>query len=142
MKSKVIIFLLLFIGGISFIAGSYSLYSLYDKSNKMERTIGVVTHLKTEKIYRHRKIRYKRTVRIEYETKRYSTHVSMQLYNPFIFQGSEISLWYSPDRTEDVLIPSETGFIWGSIWIFGAFCLFLGIIIVKKPVEHTPLKCG
>ena len=47
MKSKVIIFLLLFIGSISFIAGSYSLYRLYDKSNRMEHTVGVVTDLKT-----------------------------------------------------------------------------------------------
>ena len=35
MKSKIIIFLLLFIGGISFVAGSYNLYSLYDKLNKL-----------------------------------------------------------------------------------------------------------
>ena len=56
MKSKVIIFLLLFIGSISFIAGSYSLYRLYDKSNRMEHTVGVVTDLKTERIYRNRKV--------------------------------------------------------------------------------------
>ena len=136
MKPKVIIFLLLFIGGISFIVGSYSLYSLYDKSNKMERTVGIVTHLKTEKTYRHRKIRYKHIARIKYDTKRYSTHVSMQLYNPFIFQGSEISLWYSPDHTEEVLIPSEEGLIWGSTWVFGALCLLLGIVIVRKTKRH------
>ena len=131
MKSKVIIFLLLFIGSISFVAGSYSLYSLYDKSNKMEHTVGVVTHLKTERTYRHRKICYKRTARIQYETKLYSTHLRIQLHNPFIFQGNEISLWYYPDRREEVVIPSEEGFIWGCTWIFGAFCLFLGIVIVK-----------
>ena len=68
MKSKVIIFLLLFIGSISFIAGSYSLYRLYDKSNRMEHTVGVVTDLKTERIYRNRKVRYKHTARIEYKT--------------------------------------------------------------------------
>ena len=131
MKSKVIIFLLLFIGSISFIAGSYNLYRLYDKSNRMEHTVGVVTDLKTERIYRNRKVRYKHTARIEYKTKRYSSHVRMQLYNPFIFQGSEISLWYYPDRTEEVVIPFEEGFIWGSMWIFGTFCLFLGIVITK-----------
>lgn len=131
MKSKIIIFLLLFIGGISFIAGSYNLYSLYDKLNKMERTIGVVTHLKTEKTYRHRKIRYKRNARIQYETKRYCSHVRMQLHNPFIFQGSEVSLWYHPDRTEEVVIPFEEGFVWGSVGLFGSFCLFLGTVIIK-----------
>lgn len=131
MKSKVVIFLLFFIGGISFIAGSYGLYSLYDKSGKMEHTVGTVTHLTTEKTYRHRKIYYKHTARIQYETKRYTTHVRMQLYNPFILQGSEISLWYDPDRTEEVVIPSEEGIVWGSAWIFGALCIFLGTVIIK-----------
>lgn len=79
----------------------------------MEHTVGVVTDLKTERIYRNRKVRYKHTARIEYKTKRYSSHVRMQLYNPFIFQGSEISLWYYPDRTEEVVTPFEEGFIWG-----------------------------
>lgn len=135
MKSKISIFLLLFIGSISFIAGSYNLYSLYDKSNKMEHAVGVVTHLKTERTYRHRKIYYKHTARIQYKTKLYSTHVSMRLYNPFISQGSEISLWYYPDRTEKVIIPSEEGIIGGSIWVFGVICLFLGIVILKS-IKH------
>lgn len=131
MKSKGIIFLLLFIGGILFVIGSYGIYNLYGKSQAMEHTVGVITHLKTERTYRHRKIYYKRMARIQYETKRYPTHVRMQLHNPFILQGSEISLWYHPDRTEEVVIPFEYGFIWGSVWIFGAFCLFLGMVIVK-----------
>ena len=90
----------------------------------MEHTVGVVTDLKTERIYRNRKVRYKHTARIEYKTKRYSSHVRMQLYNPFIFQGSEISLWYYPDRTEEVVIPFEEGFIWGEyvdIWYILSF---------------------
>lgn len=137
MKSKIIIFLLFFIGGISFIAGSYGIYNLYDKSKKTEHTTGIVTHLKTERTYRHRKIYYKRTARIQYETKRYQSHVRMQLHNPFIFQGSEISVWYNPDRTEEVVIPFEEGIIWGSIWAFGAFCLFLGIAISPR---HTSTR--
>lgn len=131
MKSKVIIYLLFFVGGISFFAGLYGLYWLYGQSDKMEHTVGVVTHLKTEKTYRHRKIVYKHTARIQYETKLYTTHVRMQLHNPFISQGSKISLWYDPDCTEEVVIPSEDGIVWGSIGGFGALCLFLGTVIVK-----------
>ena len=137
MKSKTIILLLFLIGGISFIAGSYGIYNLYDKSKKTEHTTGIVTHLKTERTYRHRKIYYKRTARIQYETKRYKSHVRMQLHNPIIFQGSEISVWYNPDRTEEVIIPFEEGIIWGSIWAFGAFCLFLGIAISP---QHTSTR--
>lgn len=132
MKSKIILPVLLFIGCVSFFAGSYNLYSLYDKLNKMEHAIGVVTHLKTERTYRHRKIYYKRTARIQYDTKLYKTHVRMQLHNPFILQGSVISLWYCPDHTEEVIIPTEEGFIWGSTWIFGVLCLFSGVVIVKS----------
>lgn len=131
MKSKVVIFILLFIGSVSFIGCSYKLYSLCDKSSKMEHTVGVVTYLKTERTYRHRKIYYKRTAHIQYETKLYNTHVNRQLYNPFIFQGSEVALWYNPDRTEEVIIPFEEGVIWGSIGVFGVLCLFLGIAIKK-----------
>lgn len=126
MKSKFIAFLLLFIGGISFLAGSYGLYRLYDQASKMEHTVGVVTHLKTERIYRHRKQRYKHTARIQYKTKLYDTHISKELHNPFIFQGSEISLWYNPERTEEVIIPFEDGLVWGSTWIFSVCCLLVG----------------
>lgn len=131
MRSKVAIFLLLFIGSIAWVAASYKLYDLYDQSNKMEHTVGIVTHLKRERIYRHRKQRYKYIARIQYKTRLYDTHIRKELYNPFIFQGSEISLWYNPDRTEEVIIPSEEGMVWGSSWIFGVLCLLGGIIIIK-----------
>lgn len=137
MKSKTFLILLLFTGSILFIIGAYNLYLLYDKSGKMEHTTGVVTHLTTEKTYRHRKIYYKRTALIQYGEDLHKDHVSRQLYNPFIFQGSEIALWYSPDHTEEAVIPSEEGFKWGSIWILGGLCLFAGITIIKtKKYEH------
>ena len=132
MKSKIVVVLLLLIGSISFLAGSYGLYKMYDQSDKMEHTRGVVTHLKTERIYRQRKWRYKHTARIQYKTKLYDTHIRKELHNPFIFQGSKISLWYNPESTEEVIIPFEDGLIWGSSWIFGVFCLFVGIVIVKS----------
>lgn len=131
MKSKLIAFLLFFIGGISFLVGSYGLYELYDQSSKMEHTVGVVTHLKTERTYHYRKQRYKHTARIQYKTKLHDTHVRRELYNPFIFQGSKISLWYNSERTEEVIIPFEDGLAWGSAWIFGVFCLFTGVVIVR-----------
>lgn len=131
MNSKIVVALLLFIGGVSFLFGSYGLYRMYDQSDKMEHTIGVVTHLKTERIYRHRKQRYKYIARIQYKTKLYDTHIRKELHNPFIFQGSEISLWYNPERTEEVIIPFEDGLVWGSVWIFGTFCLFIGVVFVK-----------
>lgn len=137
MKPKIVIFLLFFIGGISFIAGSYGFYNLYDKSCKMEHTIGTVTHLKTEYTYRHRKRYYKTTARIQYETKRYTTHVRMQIHNPFVFQESEISLWYNPDRTEEVVIPSEECLVWGGAWTFGAICFFLGTVIAKAQKHNS-----
>lgn len=134
MKSKVVIYLLFLTGCVSLFAGLYNLYTLYDKSNTMEHTVGVVTHLKTERTYRHRRIYYTRKACVQYETKLYSAHASMQLRNPFISQGSEITVWYNPKRTGEVIIPFEEGFVWGSVGIFGALCVLLGtgIIIIKK----------
>ncbi len=59
MKSKLIALILLGIGAIAFLAGSYGIYQLYDQSGEMEHTTGVVTHMKTERIYRNRKQIYK-----------------------------------------------------------------------------------
>lgn len=131
MKLKIIIFISLLIGGISFLTGMYGFYRLYERSGSMEHTTGVITHLETEKTYRHRKIRYKHTARIRYNTKQYDNIVNMQVYNPFISQGDKISLWYNPDHTEQVVIPSEEGLIWGGTCVFGAFCIFIGVITIK-----------
>ena len=134
MKTKAVAFILLFMGCVSLAAGSYNLYCLYDKSSKTEHTTGTVTHLKTEKTYRHRKISYRHTAHIRYETKTHKASVVMQLYNPFVFQGSEISLWYYPDRTDEVIIPSEEGIVWGSVWVLGALCLFSGAVIKNSRI--------
>lgn len=132
MKLKIIIFLLLFIGSILFIAGSYRLYSLYRLSDKMEHTVGIVREMKTEKIYRYRKMKYEHIAHIEYKVKDYSRHVRMKVYNPFIFRGSEIALWYNPDRAGEVVLPYQEGWNWGACGAFGLFCLFLGLGIIKK----------
>lgn len=133
MKSKIIVFLLFFFGGLSCLTGLYGFYRLYDQSGKMVHTVGTVTHLKTETRYIRGKKRFKNTARIQYETPRYPTHVSMQLYNPFISKGSEVSLWYDPESTEKVIIPSEEGILWGGACGLGALFLFLGTALVKKP---------
>ena len=134
MKVKIIVFLLFLIGGLLSIVGLWGVYRLYDQSNQTIHTIGVVTHLTTEKRYIRGKQRFKSTARIQYETERYTTHVNMQLYNPFILQGSKISLWYYPHHTEKVVIPSEQGILWGGTCGVGALFLLLGIacITTKK----------
>lgn len=131
MKSKFIALILLIFGGICFLTGSYGIYQLYDQSGKMEHTKGVVTHIKTERIYRNRKQIYKHIALIRYQTEHYPTHVRKELHNPFIFQGSEISLWYNPEHTEEVLIPFEDGIASGGTLILGAVCLFWGTVTAK-----------
>ncbi len=84
MKSKLIALILLGIGAIAFLAGSYGIYQLYDQSGEMEHTTGVVTHMKTERIYRNRKQIYKHTALIRQSTtlptseKNYTTHLSFR----------------------------------------------------------------
>lgn len=122
----------MFIGCITFAAGSYGLFDLYDKYDKMEHTEGTVTYLKTEKTYRHRKIYYKHTAIIEYYTGRYKTRTSMQVYNPFISQGQGVTVWFNPQLPDEVVLPSEQGFVWSSLWIFSIICLFLGFVTSKN----------
>lgn len=137
MKQKVVGFVLLFVGVISIIFASYGLYSLYDKSESMEHTVGVVKNLDTRKIYRHRKTRYENTAHISYDTKLYgSMHVGVKLYNPFIFQGDSISVWYSPDRPEKIVIPMDDGIIYVFIFASGLLCLALGVICVRKTINQ------
>lgn len=131
MSYKVSGYLLIFICCITFATGTYGLYSLYEKSITMEHTVGKVTHIKTERTYRRRKIYYKHTAVIKYNTKLHPTATSKQLLNPLISQDSEIRLWYNPDRVDDVIIPSEECIIWGCLWICGTVCLLLGIITIK-----------
>lgn len=134
MKHKSFAILLLFIGSISFLIGSYGLYRLYSQSDKMIHTTGVVTHLDVEskRMGSRRKYRYIRTARIEYKTDLYKTNVTKKLNNPFIYQGDEISVWYDPNYTENAIIPFDEGFLWGGLDIFGIFCLSVGVIVIKS----------
>lgn len=136
MKSRLILFLLFTIGGISFLAGLYGFYKLYDQSDKTVHTVGVITHLDTEKRYIRGKKRLKTTARIQYETEHYTTHVRMELHNPFVSQGSEVSLWYDPNATEKVILPSEENILWGGACGLGAFFLFLGITLAKAKKQE------
>lgn len=134
MKHKSFAILLLFIGSISFLIGSYGLYRLYNQSDKMIHTTGVVTHLDVEskRMGSRRKYRYIRTARIEYKTDLYQTHVTKKLNNPFIYQGDEIAVWYDPNYTENAIIPFDEGFLWGILDVFGVFCLSVGVIVIKS----------
>mgnify|MGYP003397740053 CR=1 FL=1 len=137
MKQKVVGFVLLFVGVISILLASYGLYSLYDKSESMEHTVGFVKYLDTKRIHRYRKIRYENTAQISYDTKRYGNmYVGVKLYNPFIFQGDSISVWYSPERPEKIVIPMDDGIIYAFIVASGLLCLVLGVICVRKTINQ------
>lgn len=131
MKSKFIILLLLLIGGISFLIGSYGLYVLYDKSGNMVHTTGIVTDINKDRIYRQRKFRYKTTARVQYKVDLYDTNIRKRLRNPFISEGSEVTLWYNPEVPTEVIIPFDDGWVWGCSWIGGALCIIVGVVVIR-----------
>lgn len=127
MSTKVIAALLCILGGFTFLAGTYGFCRLYAQSTQTIHTTGIVTHLNTTKRYIRGKKRFKRTARIQYDTRLYTTHINTQLHNPLISEGSKISLWYYPDHTEKVVIPSEGGIIYGGTCLLGALLLAPGV---------------
>lgn len=132
MKPIVIKLSLFIFGGISFLVGLFGFYRLYDQSNKTIHTEGIVTHLEIDKKYIRGKARFENYARIQYETERYTTNVNMKLHNPFVYQGSRISVWYYPDQAEKVILPSEESIFSGGALGLGAFFLFLGVLFIKK----------
>lgn len=137
MKSKTIIALLFIVGGISFLLGLYCCYSMYEKSCHLEHTRGIVKEMRVHKVYKHRKMRRIQEAVINYDTNKYGNYqISMRLSNPLIFQGTELTIWYNPERPEHVVIPYEDGLTWIMLLGFGLLCLVLGAIGVKGKKEE------
>lgn len=141
MKSRVIILLMFSLGVLLFSAGSYGFYTLYDHSLKTEKTVGVVERIDVRKEYNHHRVRhrltnsinYKRTAIINYETKEYGNmKTSVELSNPFIFQDTELSVWYYPNHAKSIIIPFDYVVIWGFIFLIGVSLVGFGVVIIRK----------
>ena len=59
-RSQIIALLLLISGIVLLGGGVWGFYSLYAISHRYEHTTGIIRTLQTKKIYRYRKIRYKK----------------------------------------------------------------------------------
>ena len=71
--------------------GVWGFYSLYAISHRYEHTTGIIRTLQTKKIYRYRKIRYKKEMQIAYSTDKYKEV-------PYL----DVSSTYEPSRNEVV----------------------------------------
>ena len=70
-RSQIIALLLLISGIVLLGGGVWGFYSLYAISHRYEHTTGIIRTLQTKKIYRYRKIRYKKEMQIAYSTDKY-----------------------------------------------------------------------
>ena len=66
-RSQIIALLLLISGIVLLGGGVWGFYSLYAISHRYEHTTGIIRTLQTKKIYRYRKIRYKKEMQICYQ---------------------------------------------------------------------------
>lgn len=70
-RSQIIALLLLISGIVLLGGGVWGFYSLYAISHRYEHTTGTIRTLQIQKIYRYRKIRYKKEMQIAYSTDKY-----------------------------------------------------------------------
>ena len=98
-RSQIIALLLLISGVVLLGGGVWGFYSLYAISHRYEHTTGTIRTLQTKKIYRYRKIRYKKEMQIAYSTDKYGDLFATRIsYWPLRSVGDKVSVWYHPHR--------------------------------------------
>lgn len=141
MKNRKIMTAVLLIVGILLLwGGAGGFYTLYTASKNCERATGIVQSINTQKVYRHRKIRYDSRMLVTYPTPQHGKiSVSMKNYNPFRKKGDEVLVWYDPNLPREACLPYSDALIWGILVASGLFCVWLGLAIRKETetTEHT-----
>ena len=92
-RSQIIALLLLISGIVLLGGGVWGFYSLYAISHRYEHTTGIIRTLQTKKIYRYRKIRYKKEMQIAYSTDKYGDVFATRIsYWPLRSVGDKVSV--------------------------------------------------
>lgn len=115
---------LLALGGIVLLGGAlYGFGSLYQAYSSYEHTVGQIRKTRTERTYRHRKMRFKHEMELGYPTADYGElRVSKEYYRPFRREGDELTVLYHPDRPRDIRLPGEECWIWSAMLVCGLVC--------------------
>lgn len=133
MHYRIMIVLLWMIGTGLLFGGIWKLTALYKASHTYERSVGKVERLRTQKVYRNRKLRYDHEMTISYPTSRYGVlYVSKEYYWPFRTSGDEVKVWYHPDHPRNICLPKEDGALGGLLLMLGFTAVWCGIYAVKN----------
>lgn len=132
LRKKMICFLLILVG-IALSGGAlYGFWSLYHAYNTHERVVGVIQKTSTERVHRHRKVRFEHEMLIKYSTDKYGDcYVSKKYYWPFRQVGDKITVLCRPQYTNDVRLPGEECWIWAMMLVCGLVC-FVGAWIMFR----------
>ena len=101
----------------------YGFWSLHQAYSTHERAVGVIQKTRTERVHRHRKVRFEHEMLIKYSTAKYGDcYVTKKYYWPFRQVGDKITVLCRPQHTNDVRLPGEECWIWGAMLVCGLIC--------------------
>lgn len=133
LRDKFICFLLFGVGILLIGGGVYGFMSLTQASKTFVHTTGVVKSLRSEREYRHRKMRIRHHMQISYETEQYGQmYASTESYWPFRREGDSLEVLYHPDRPHDIRLPSNERCIWVTLLAVGLLCMVGFWLLLKS----------
>lgn len=140
---KLICFLLI-LGGIALSGGAlYGFWSLYHAYSTHERVVGVIQKTSTERVHRHRKVRFEHEMLIKYSTDKYGDcYVSKKYYWPFRQVGDEVTVLCRPQYTNDVRLPGDECWIWGIMLACGLVCAGGAWVMLRPQKPGEELNCN
>ena len=141
-RSQIIALLLLISGIVLLGGGVWGFYSLYAISHRYEHTTGTIRTLQIQKIYRYRKIRYKKEMQIAYSTDKYGDLFATRIsYWPLRSVGDKVSVWYHPHRPHEIRLPESECMLWGLLVASGFICM-CGSVVFWKTSKTADISEG
>jgi len=143
LHKKLICFLLI-LGGIALSGGAlYGFWSLYHAYSTHERVVGVIQKTSTERVHRHRKVRFEHEMLIKYSTDKYGDcYVSKKYYWPFRQVGDEVTVLCRPQYTNDVRLPGDECWIWGIMLACGLVCAGGAWVMLRSQKSGEEQNCN
>lgn len=135
-SSKTICLALALVALLLLAGGLYGYWSLAQASRTYEHTTGVITDIRSERVYRHRKWRTDWKIQINYDAGRYGQlHTTVEHSLPFYSKGDSLQVLYHPERPNDVRLPAPEYWLWGTLLAVGLLSAAGAGLLVRRMAE-------
>lgn len=137
-SSKAICLVLALVGLLLLAGGIYGCWSLAQASRTYEHTTGVIKDVRSERVYRHRKRRTDWKIQINYDAGRYGQlHTTVEHFLPFYSKGDSLQVLYHPERPNDVRLPAQEYWLWGTLLAVGLLSAAGAWLLVRRKAESA-----